>query len=991
MSGVRIYAFLEKDELSLLLVVRSGECFMSFFHPKYFNRENIAKVGLHLVSHLVFWVWNLVFIALMYFWLLPQVGFELVEATRSGEIDPTFTVSFVALMIVPLACTLLGFFRLRKHPVLLMWLFFGVEAPLFTLCLLRLFLIRELTLATGFVLGLVVLAIAMYAIELLSGYAAYHPRLAKVQMVSHSLMLLIGIYVGSLLLLYSLTAMGNIAISIFTGLFGLDWGLVIGGLFEAIGYVLRHPFEVLAGLASAMVGAGFGFLGLSSVLIFLAMPYVFTSLYIQAWVRIRSAFGRQYGERASWAVTGTTLALSCLLFVLVQNQPQIKAFDLLAGDLEIASEVSQANQTASPGRLSESLVANRQAQLKQSATIKSGLTNAYLYRYRYLSPWSESNYLGQMYIDTFEFSEGAAQFVQNFHNGLLSPFLYRGDRGDSEKAAELYAQFFDEPIQKGERVAIQKALEATANRDETQAGLLNLDQKVVRLASQSVSVDEQGDWATVEIQEEYENPTIEDQEIFYSFSLPESAAISGLWLGTADDLKQFPFVVSPRGAAQKVYKAEVERAKFQRPTDPALLEQVGPRQYRLRVFPIPRASDDRTPGELHLTMRYQVMQQAGEKIPQWPLPQLTEKRNIFWTKDTDYIRESGRANRSKDNWENEWFEAAIPAKRTQPTSHTVTLTEGYQVTAVPFENAAQMPTGEQFAVVVDSSYSMGEHKAALEGAIAQLAASDNRLDFYIPIAGAITEGAQSSIAVDEISFYGSLQPADMLRQFAAAKGDKEYDAVLLLVDEGSYELAKNASEVGNEQPNIAAPLWMVHVDGKLPSAYEDGLLQRLQASRGGVETDVIAALRRIALSAGNGRALDGYIWKIVEGDAEASESDSMAAIAARQLIYQQSQTLDMTQVSALDSVHAVAKQTGVVTPYSSMLVLVDERQREALRQAEADDDRFEREVEDGTDDLTTPGNPMSVPEPGQVLSLMAGAIALVLLKRKSEARFEAKG
>ena len=958
---------------------------MNFFHPKYFNRENITKVSLHLVSHLVFWVWNLVFIALMYFWLLPQVGFELIQAARTGEIDPTFTVSFVALMIVPLACTLLGFFRLRKHPILLMWLFFGVEAPLFTLCLLRLFLIRELTLATGVVLGLVVVAIAMYAIELLSGYAAYRPRLAKMQMASHSLMLLVGIYVGTLLLLYSLTAMGNIAISTFTGLLGLDWGWVVSGLFEAIGYVLRHPFEAIAGLVSGTVGIGFGFLGLSSILIFLAMPYVFTSLYIQAWIRIRKAFSRQYGEQKSWAITGTTLALSCLLFVLVQNQPQIKAFNLLANDPAIASEVSQAGLAQSP----EALMAARQAQIEQSAAIKSGLTNAYLYHYRYLSPWSESNYLGQMYIDTFEFSEGAAQFIQNFHNGLLSPFLYRGDRADSEKAAELYAQFFDEPIQKGEQTAIQKALEATANRDETQAGLLNVDQKVVRLASQSVSVNEQGDWATIEIQEEYENPTIEDQEIFYSFSLPESAAISGLWLGTADNLKQFPFVVSPRGAAQKVYKAEVERAKFQRPTDPALLEQVGPRQYRLRVFPIPRASDDRTPGELHLTMSYQVMQQGGAKNPQWPLPQLTEKRNIFWTKDTDYIRESGSAKRSEENWENEWFEAAIPAKRTKATSHTVMLPEGYQVTATPFTNQEQkLPTDKQFAVMVDSSYSMGEHKAALSGAIAQLTASDNQLDFFIPIAGAIANKTVSAVTVDNISFYGSLQPADMLRQFAATKRNPNYDAVLLLTDEGSYELAKSTSEAGNELPDLAAPLWIVHVDGKLPSAYEDGLLQQLQASQGGVETDVTAALRRIALSAADGRALDGYTWKVETaeaGDTNAKASDSMAAIAARQLIYQQSQTLDMTQVSALDSVHAVAKQTGVVTPYSSMLVLVDERQREALRQAEADDDRFEREVEDGTDELTTPDNPMSIPEPGQVLSLMVGAIALVLLKRKSKA------
>lgn len=981
-----MFHFCGKAVKHLVVMARCRKCLMNFFYPRYFDRTTLTKVGVPLLSHLIFWVWNLVFIALMYLWLLPQIGFELVRATRMGEVEPTFVVSFIALMVVPLVCTLLGFFRLRRRSDLLMGLFFGVEAPLFALCLLRLFLIRELTLATGFVLGLVVVAIAMYAIELLSGYAAYRPGLAKVQMVSHSLMLLAGVYVGTLLLLYSLTAAGNISISLVSGLFSLDFGAAASGVWDALIYCFLHPLEVIAGLASASVAAGFLFLGLSSVCIFLVMPYAFSGLYVRAWMRIRKAFGRQYDEQTSWTITGVTLALSCLLFVLVQSQPQIKAFDLLETSA-IASEVTPAEQ-ATPTALPEATVAKRQVLLERSEDIKSGLINAYLYRYRYLSPWSESNYLGQMYIDTFGFSKGAAQFIQNIHNGLLSPFLYRGDRADDERAAELYAQFFDEPIQKGERAAVQTALSATANRDETQAGLLNVDQEVVYLASQSVSVEEQGDWATVEIQEEYENPTIEDQEIFYSFSLPESAAISGLWLGTADDLKLFPFVVSPRGAAQKVYKAEVERAKFQRATDPALLEQVGPRQYRLRVFPIPARSND-TPGELHLTMRYQVMQQADSQTPQWPLPQLSEKRNIFWTKETSYIRASGQANRADEDWENEWFEAGIPAERVKAAPHVVALGEGNRVTVRPFTREEKpLPAGKALAVVVDSSYSMGEHRAALKAAIAQLLESDNPLDFYVPVVGSQIDKAQSSVEVDEMMFYGSLQPADILRQFSAASNGKRYDAVLLLSDEGSYELAKNTSAGGGiDLPNFATPLWMVHVDGKLPAAYEDGLLQLLQASRGGVDTTATAVLQRLAFSEEEARALDGYTWRVEkanEGGTTASDADEMAAMAARQLIYQRSQTLDMTQVAELDAVHAIAKQTGVVTPYSSMLVLVDERQREALRQAEAAGDRFEREVEDGVDEMTAPGNPMSIPEPGQVMGLMVVAIALVLTKRRSK-------
>ena len=67
-----------------------------------------------------------------------------------------------------------------------------------------------------------------------------------------------------------------------------------------------------------------------------------------------------------------------------------------------------------------------------------------------------------------------------------------------------------------------------------------------------------------------------------------------------------------------------------------------------------------------------------------------------------------------------------------------------------------------------------------------------------------------------------------------------------------------------------------------------------------------------------------------------------------------------------------------------MIVLVDERQREELKKAEASEDRFEREVEKGEDALTEPGSPLStsIPEPNQVLGLVMVAIALILLKRK---------
>ncbi|MGB3669144.1 MAG: TIGR02921 family PEP-CTERM protein [Phormidesmis sp.] len=944
------------------------------------------------LSHLVFWTWNLVFIGIVDLWLLPEFGLDLLLDTRTGLVEPTFTLSMLILLLVPPICTILGFWRLRNRPTALLRLFYGVEAPLFTLCLLRLFLLRELTPATAFALGLVVFSIFMFAIELLAGYAAHNEKLSWVQMVGHSLILLIGGYAGCLLLLYTVPALVWTVVGFFRWLGYLFTEGSFSDFFSGLWFMLTHPIDGLLGLA-------FSFLSISGLLVFISMPYAFVHFYVQAWERIYHAFSRQHGVQNSWKITGVSVAISCALFVGLQlTQPQVKAFEILAPNLAVAEPSLEPSL-----QLPAAALQVRQSQLQDAKTIRSGLTNAYLYRYRYLSPWSQSNALGDLYRPALPVV--ACDFLQTIHNGLLSPFLYRGQDEDVQQAAELYEQFFDEPIQKAERAAIREALQATADRDETKAGLLDLDKKIVRLASQDVTVKPHGDWATVEIHERYENSTPEDQEIFYSFSLPESAAITGLWLGNEENPRLFPHVVSPRGAAQQVYNNEVERAKFQQATDPALLEQVGPRQYRLRVFPIPRSTEIedtravRDPGELDLTMTYDVMAQAdGDQTVGWPLPQLSEKRNIFWTAKTEHLRGDRTVQLSEDDW----FEPAIPAQNKLshsspdsllPQTHHIDFAEGYRVTAAPLtDHEKQLPTDQRIAVVVDSSYSMRQQKAALAQAAAQLkpATKQNTLDFYIAVAGQSKASVQRNLAVDALMFYGTLQPADMLTQFAQQQGEqtgeKPYDAVLLLTDEGSYELAEDQAAL----PALSAPLWIVHLGGTVPSAYEDNLLQMLEASRGGVDTDVMSVLQKIAAANEDETVLDGYSWQVdspSEGEREelSPKDAEFMALAARQLIRQQGRVLDTTQVAALDAVHAIAKRTSIVTPYSSMLVLVDERQRELLRAAEAGEDRFEREVEDGQNDLTNPGNALttSVPEPGQVVGIVIMAIALITLKRKS--------
>ncbi|WP_008310134.1 TIGR02921 family PEP-CTERM protein [Leptolyngbya sp. PCC 6406] len=930
---------------------------------------------IHACCHLLFWGWNALFLMVVYLGIMPIVGLPLMAAIWAGEIPWPFLLPLGTLLTVPVACTLFGLVKLRPHPVLLMRLFYGVEAPLLTLALLRLFLLRELTPASTVVLTVGVIAIATVTLELAFGYAAYKKGLAYFQMVSHTLVLLSGLYIGSILLIYTVPLLCQLLYNFFQfhWLADLAWNLRTaltptwsGNLWQSVQLFLAE----LLGM-TIMLGA-LALFSLTAAL-FIAMPYALVNMFTRSWGRILQAFGRQYSWRQGWLITGgVTLALGIIVGIVLP-QPQIQAFALLD---------------------SPPTEASLETLLAQSPQIRQGLLNAYLFPYRYLSPATESNRIRAWYQSLFQLPADPAQQIQNFHNRLLSPFLYQGNRGDSERAAALYAEFFDTPIQKAEKETIQYALTSTVNRDSVEASLLNINQRVIHLAAQEVTAQEQGDWATVEIYERYENFTRDDQEIVYQFSLPESATLSGIWLGEEGMDQRYRFVVSPRGAAQKVYKAEIERSQTQAAVDPALLEQVGPRQYRLRVFPIPPRQDRNQPGITHLWLTYQVMQQEGG----WPLPQLRERRNLYWTGKTQRQRWEEPFRPKADIW----YEAALPAHTpAPPAAHQVTLPEGYRVTATPRVDSPGTEVasvqGQRLAVVIDTSRSMGDRSAALSAALeqAQALVPQNQVDFYGTAAALPPKRLTSLPQAQALTFYGNLSLATMLEQWDRLRAGQAYDGVFVLTDAGNYELEPDAPTL----PDLPGALYLVHLDGAFPPAYEDGLLQTLNGTGGGVAADLPEALARYsAEQGGDSTVMEGYRWQILStvaqgalGELAGPEGVLLAdsgigasvpapgpmAMAARQGIRWLSRSQDVTQVSVLDGLHAIAKRAEVVTPYSSMLVLVDDRQREALRQAEAGGDRFDRTVETGEDTLTTPGNPLNVPtvpETGMTLGISIGGV-----------------
>ncbi|NKB17750.1 MAG: TIGR02921 family PEP-CTERM protein [Pseudanabaena sp. CRU_2_10] len=738
---------------------------------------------------------------------------------------------------------------------------------------------------------------------------------------------------------------------------------LLGELF----FILQFVFHPLFPLAIAIIAL-------------LIMPLGLSIAYIQAWRGFYRKFAIKHGIVGARGVAIAVLGAWAIAFAATQTQPQNQVFALL-------------NQPVSdPGK--------RQELLKRSGEIREGLLNAYLSRYRYPNISEEDRTIENLY-GSLRLPPEFIDRVQNAYNFMLSPFVYKGSVKDSIEAETLYAQFFDRPILRAELPAIQQAINATFDRSQAKAGLLSVNQKKVLLSQQEVTVKEHGDWADVELHEVYINRTSDRQEIFYAFSLPESAVLTGVWLGDTDNRSDsFPFQVSTRGAAQKVYNAEVQKR-----VDPALLEQVGPSSYRLRVFPIlPNFARD-TSGKqpvMHMWMTYKVL----SKVNGWPLPQLAERRNVFWNKQTKRTF-NGQSITSK---EDAWFqpEPTLTASgNIQPQLHEVSLPSGEHLSAKPLsERDYQLPKGKHFAIVLDGSRSMDRKstQTAIDWLINHVE-KDNDLDLYVT-----ASAGDKPKRIDRLEylqklktspFYGLLRPQEILEQFNQLSGDIPYDAVIVLTDEGNYELTDEKAIISK----LPAPLWMVHLGQGLPAAYDDATLEAIQSTGGGVSTHVDEVMRRIATQAALKPAVknvvDGYAWSLEKVSAvnnpdnpaakpTNAKEDNFIPLAARQLVRELSQSGETKQLSELDAIHSLAKRYNIVTPYSSMIVLVNDEQRQALKNAEKQSDRFNRTVEDNQ--LPQPpanvGLPVvsGVPEPSEWLLIGIVAISLLLIAMRSAPR-----
>ena len=938
-------------------------------------------------AYLLFWSWNVIFLAFMLFGFAPTLLPELLTAVQSGTIPIHFLIYGTVLAAIPLLAVILGLTWLRREPGKLFVLGYGVEGPMMLVLAVRFFLIQQATLAVTFVLVIAALGILTLLWTLLDRRIDERGTgLNGIRVAGLTLLLLVGIYVSVWLLFYIIpliaqsgSIINEISKELWRGLVNFSWE----DLREGWRYI---PFAVL----------GFLLLAYTATL-FVLMPIAVPITYARAWWQSIQRFKGQV--RAGWVVVVPTavLVICVLALAWTDPQPQKNAFALLESPPTTIVEAA--------------------ALLDQEEAIRAGLLNAYLAPRRYLSAEGEMDHISDMYEYALNMTPEQAAQVQHLYEGVARPILYKPIKPQAEtevnrwqnqvfidepaQAADLYEQFFDEPITDGEKETIVRAARSTWMPEQARAGWQAVDDREVYLTHQETTVTEQGDWAEVEVYEVYENQTSQRQEVVYYFSLPETAVITGIWLGeSADKSEAFSYHVAPRGAAQAVYQNEVRRN-----VDPALVEQIGPTQYRLRVFPIlpqewdwDEASGRSTLAEsppMHLWFSYRTM--ADEQA--WPLPALADLRNVYWDDKTVRL-----VNGVETAVSEAWLPPEIPAASPiTPATHLTQFAEGQIVQARPAtaEDVPAIPADVNIAVVLDRSRSMAEISDDVAAALTQVYGLANNVDVYLTASA--FRGEEPSVVslanlnVADIIYFGGQDAAELLSQFNELYNNQPYDIVLVLTDQTGFGIMDESLEIA--VPKM--PVWMIHLGGNFPLGYDDATLAVIQGSGGGVAATVDEAVTRWLVKADAAESdvvtdlVDGYVWQTgaLEQMAELTAvsanliehktTDDFAALAARQVILaaMQRHREKLSSLDLLDSLHALAQDQSIVTPYSSMIVLVNERQEQLLKELEEQDDRFEREFEDvgETETISVTG----VPEPEEWLLLILAGLVLVWYWSKS--------
>lgn len=468
---------------------------------------------------------------------------------------------------------------------------------------------------------------------------------------------------------------------------------------------------------------------------------------------------------------------------------------------------------------------------------------------------------------------------------------------------------------------------------------------------------EAGAVASVTVDESYTNKTNAQQEVIYEFSLPQDAVVTDLSLGP--DL-EYSGLIAPRGAAQATYEQQLQQRR-----DPALLEQLSPTSYRLRVFPVPGKNDRTTLQGQNQRVAFSYITPLGPKG--YALPVYASASNIEVNeRNIDYTLAGKNVSVSDDAT---YLATADTPNFCDTPASSVSLPDGTRFTLSRLDTASHVGlsfvcdqgdmgyaspelSGQRVALMVETAHSSDERlwfDVVRQVKDAPTLFTDNTFDvyFYNSVLSQPRQLNAENAPDMEPVYFSQTGKSQLLASIGGG-----YDAVVLLGNDSTTLPAQLPS-------NLTGPIYWIFSQEKAPT-FSQTLSTQVLETGGTVVVDLGEALNHLAASQQIGSresvlSVSPYYVTTLEPGSELARAMLTESAIDTRLEYLQSTSLasasaelgpvmahnfvthltgsglaNTNNLPLMDAMDTFARENRVVTPFSSLLALVNQQQLDEL-------------------------------------------------------------
>lgn len=576
--------------------------------------------------------------------------------------------------------------------------------------------------------------------------------------------------------------------------------------------------------------------------------------------------------------------------------------------------------------------------------------------------------------------------IAEIYEQLFFPLFYEGDFAQDRRLAQkVYTYVFDKSLQKELAQEIntlkKRSLLGTARWNNSwrniEAGVIHEFQTAVHLDEANYEIDYHQSLGvyTNLVTFTLQNTRATPQEVFLEFNLPDTeSVITDLKLGLNLELAS---QVAPRGAAKQVYEESVSRG-----IDPALLAQVGPRQYQLRVFPIPSVQNTITQGKQKVQFEYTAF--TKNDILQVIPPLKTRNLKISSKTDVRYIlkNEQNETLEHKSIESSDFKQGLVLTKKDPASKAALKISDNTYANVQSLANVVE----KDFVFFIDNSASVETEK--MQTVFKELKSAFPENPFYT--FNFTVQPAPKNR--EDLKFWG---PTDTQALVAyLTKQELANKNIVIITDESDFEI-KEQESLQIKYSDVPKPSnYSVLVLGEHLPAFKQELTKLLLAGTNSAVillaqksnlTDLWQTKEQISWNISNEDALDQYEVITTPKWREALE-DLWAYKQSKEALSTISN--EQTWLAAANSQTAIAAKAHIVNQFNSLIALENEWQKRRLKEEISKKDKYQAdhdtgEVPDETIFNTTFEN-QAAPEPQvyTVIIFFLFTTFLLLVNRK---------